>query len=182
MRDEDPVIVQEYVPGGYLTSGNGVKFPIPSVITLKHYIKVSTKARQGKGNKRERIYFRDNYTCNYCGTKVGQHHKLLGRVMTMKDINLDHVTPRAQKGTNHPSNLVTACIKCNTRKADRTPEQAHMPLITPIHDKITVGVDVINICKYVEHHPEWLQYLEGREEYDEILADRGLINGYVYSV
>jgi 5-methylcytosine-specific restriction endonuclease McrA len=35
----------------------------------------------------------------------------------------------AQKGRDHWMNVVTACKSCNHRKGNRTPEQAHMPLM-----------------------------------------------------
>ncbi len=39
---------------------------------------------------------------------------------------IDHVLPRSRGGTDDPENLVTACRPCNTRKANRTPEEAGM--------------------------------------------------------
>jgi len=31
----------------------------------------------------------------------------------------DHIVPRAHKGSNHKSNLIAACYKCNYAKADK---------------------------------------------------------------
>src|SRR5688500_2478344 len=101
LRDEHPVIVQEYVMNAdgtdyqYLTSGNGDKYPVPSVITLKHFVNVRKK-RQESGAKREKIYLRDKYQCQYCSVKLGkQFTDQFGakRILTKSDLTLDHVQP-----------------------------------------------------------------------------------------
>ena len=68
--------------------------------------------------KRLRIYVRDKFTCQYCGKRRAD------------ELTLDHITPRAQDGHSTPENLVAACVACNNRKGNRTPEQARMPLLT----------------------------------------------------
>ena len=45
-----------------------------------------------------------------------------------EELTLDHVIPRAQGGKSRWDNCVLACLECNKRKADRTPEQAKMRL------------------------------------------------------
>lgn len=55
---------------------------------------------------RERIFARDNYTCQYCG----EHGKRL---------ECDHVIPVARGGSHDEENLVTACFKCNRSKRDK---------------------------------------------------------------
>lgn len=172
LREENPVDVWEYVPDAsgsdylYLTSGKGDKYPVPSVIALKHYVNVRKK-REESGSKRMKIYLRDRYTCQYCSVKVGKRHPQLKRNLTVKDLTLDHITPKSKGGSGSPSNLVTACQPCNQRKDNRTPEQAGMPLRTEIHDITQVGVDNLMLCKYVEHRPEWFPYLEGKEGFIE---------------
>ncbi|RDI30224.1 HNH endonuclease [Rhodococcus sp. AG1013] len=42
---------------------------------------------------------------------------------------VDHVFPRSRGGGDTYDNLVAACADCNGRKADRTPEEAGMPLL-----------------------------------------------------
>lgn len=62
--------------------------------------------------KRERIYRRDDDTCQLgCGAIVGP-----GR----KRRTIDHKTPVARGGGNEDSNLVTACWSCNMAKGDMT--------------------------------------------------------------
>ena len=45
-----------------------------------------------------------------------------------EELTLDHVIPRAQGGESRWENCVLACLTCNKRKADHTPEQARMRL------------------------------------------------------
>jgi 5-methylcytosine-specific restriction endonuclease McrA len=73
-------------------------------------------------NRRE-LLRRDRYQCQYCG----------GR----KKLTIDHVMPRSKGGRHTWDNVVIACESCNTRKGDRTPQQAGMALYAapkaPIH-------------------------------------------------
>lgn len=66
-------------------------------------------------NRRHAVLWRDNYTCQYCGTKKG--------VLTV-----DHVIPRGSGGTDTWSNLVCACLNCNNEKGDKTPDEAGLKL------------------------------------------------------
>lgn len=64
---------------------------------------------------RREIYERDHYRCRYCG----EH----------QDLGIDHVIPVTDPdSSNDPSNLVTCCRSCNSRKGSRTPEAAGMAL------------------------------------------------------
>ena len=73
-------------------------------------------------NRRE-VLRRDRHQCQYCGSH--------------KNLTLDRVIPRSKGGSHTWDNVVIACNSCNSRKGDRTPQQAGMPLLTkpraPIH-------------------------------------------------
>ena len=62
---------------------------------------------------REYILERDSHTCRYCGEPA---------------LQVDHIIPRCQGGTEEHSNLVAACGPCNMSKGGRTPVQAGMEL------------------------------------------------------
>lgn len=65
------------------------------------------------------ILERDDYTCRYCGAQPDQlydWHPFIKRWIAL--IHVDHVIPRSQGGTDDPSNLVTACRRCNLAKYD----------------------------------------------------------------
>jgi len=170
LRDENPVDVQEVIPDRFLTSGDGTKYPVPSVIVLKHFVNVRQK-RQESGAKRMKIYVRDRYQCQYCSVKVGKTHPQTNKKLEVKDLTLDHITPKSRGGSNLPSNLVTACKPCNQRKADRTPDEAKMPLRTEVHDIGNIGLDKLMLCKYVEHRPEWRPFLEMQQGFKEVLEE-----------
>ena len=86
-------------------------YPIPSVIRLQRYVRVPY---YGIALSRHNIMRRDNYSCQYCGSP--------------KNLTLDHLLPRSRGGETNWLNLVTACMRCNTRKGDRTPEEAGLKL------------------------------------------------------
>jgi 5-methylcytosine-specific restriction endonuclease McrA len=86
---------------------------MPSIIRMLYYIR---RPMQKVALTKKNILLRDNYECQYCGLK-GE------RMMTV-----DHVHPRSKGGPSTWENLVCACMRCNNRKNNRTPEHANMPL------------------------------------------------------
>jgi hypothetical protein len=56
---------------------------------------------------RERIFARDDYTCQYCGERG-------------KKLECDHIHPVAKGGSHEDGNLTTACLACNRSKRDKT--------------------------------------------------------------
>ena len=58
------------------------------------------------------VFCRDNYTCRYCG-----------RQSDAVPLEIDHVLPVCQGGTNDIENLVTACGDCNRGKSGNTIQQ-----------------------------------------------------------
>jgi 5-methylcytosine-specific restriction endonuclease McrA len=90
---------------------------VPEVLTLVDYDRLPTAAVTFS---RRNIFKRDHYTCQYCGVQPGS-----------EELTIDHVLPRAQGGVSSWENCVLACLACNKRKADRTPDQARMRLRKP---------------------------------------------------
>lgn len=121
-------------------------FDVPSVIRLVEYIDVR-KRRNSSGKQRLRILMRDKMRCQYCG----------GRGSAF-DLTLDHIMPRSRGGRSDPENLCAACIICNQRKGDRTPDEARMPLLaTP--SALRYGLDRAMLNHYALSRPEWRPYL-----------------------
>lgn len=58
--------------------------------------------------KRLAIYLRDRFACVYCERDLSQ--------ASPRDLTLDHLTPRSSGGSNDPSNLITACHPCNSKR------------------------------------------------------------------
>ncbi len=90
------------------------ELPIPSVIRLLNQVRRPVLSRR---LSRREVFTRDGFVCQYCGRST-------------KALTLDHVVPRVRKGPNTWENVVTACSACNHRKADRTPEEAGMRLLS----------------------------------------------------
>jgi len=88
---------------------------LPRVIILKFFDRLPIK--EVKFHRRN-VFERDKHTCQYCGKKFGE-----------SKLNLDHVIPRHHGGRTSWENVVTSCIPCNSKKANRLPHEAHMRLI-----------------------------------------------------
>ena len=88
---------------------------IPRVIVLLMFDRLPKKEIKFT---RHNIFERDKNTCQYCA-----------RVFDRKELNLDHVLPRDRGGKTTWENIVCSCIRCNTRKANRLPQEAGMRLI-----------------------------------------------------
>ena len=96
---------------GYKLHSVTHSYAMPSVIRLNRYVHAPYK---GVTLTRQNIFKRDNFECQYCGTK--------------KELTIDHVIPSSRSGAHSWQNLVAACKKCNAKKGDYTPEEAGMPL------------------------------------------------------
>ncbi|MEO9078585.1 MAG: HNH endonuclease [Rhodanobacter sp.] len=84
------------------------------------------------------LFSRDRHICLYCG----EH-------FTRTDLTRDHVLPLSKHGKDEWENVVSACLACNLRKSNRTPQQASMPLLA------------------VPYRPSWVEHL--------ILSNRNIL-------
>lgn len=129
-----------------IRSANGHKihsitrsFPMPSVIRLNRYVNAPYK---GVNLTRQNIFKRDNFECQYCGTK--------------RDLTLDHVIPSSRGGPHSWLNLVTACKRCNAKKGDYTLEEAGMSIMNrPFKPSYTLFLRDISGMK----QEEWDEFL-----------------------
>jgi 5-methylcytosine-specific restriction endonuclease McrA len=97
-----------------------VEIVAPEVILCTDYkgVGYGASVRFRPKFSRRNIFSRDRNVCQYCGKKFDS-----------ESLNIDHVIPRALGGHSSWTNVVLSCVKCNDRKANRTPEQAGMKLI-----------------------------------------------------
>jgi len=86
-------------------------FKYPSVVRLILFVRVPFKKII---LSRKNIIRRDNHRCQFCGVST--------------NLTIDHIIPKSKGGEDAWENLTTACIKCNNKKGDRTPEEAKMVL------------------------------------------------------
>ncbi len=89
---------------------------VPRVLRLKVYVNVPR--RHTPAWSRRGVFERDAYTCAYCGRRGAA-----------RELTIDHVIPASQGGRSTWGNTVTACTRCNQRKAGRTPHEAGMRLL-----------------------------------------------------
>ena len=122
---------------------SGVKMP-----AVARLLKSVSRMKKGVKFSRINVYSRDDFTCMYCGEKMP----------SMKHLNRDHVLPRVQGGKTEWTNIVTSCIKCNTKKGARTPEQAKMRLLrAPVRPKTLPIAQPMIALKTVPE--QWLKWL-----------------------
>ena len=93
------------------------QFPIPEVVIAIEYEGFYSTLYTVRFSRRN-VFSRDKNTCQYCG-----------KVFRKDCLNIDHVIPYCQGGTTCWENVVLSCIRCNSKKADRTPQQAGMTLL-----------------------------------------------------
>jgi 5-methylcytosine-specific restriction endonuclease McrA len=121
------------------------EFPCPGVVRLITYVNVRQRWHAA-GNLRVKILMRDRYRCQYCGTKG-----------TATDLTMDHIVP-----------LCAACKPCNLRKADRTPAEARMPLLSE-PSALMYDLDRMALRHVAESRPEWRKYV-CPDEADRVVA------------
>ncbi|HUN91268.1 MAG TPA: HNH endonuclease [Burkholderiaceae bacterium] len=70
------------------------------------------------GLTKHRLFARDRNVCGYCGVNFAE-----------SELTVEHIVPVSRGGRHEWTNVVTACRSCNTRKGNRRPEEAGMPLL-----------------------------------------------------
>jgi 5-methylcytosine-specific restriction endonuclease McrA len=74
----------------------------------------------------------------YCGVRFSRG-----------ELTRDHVLPISKRGRDEWENVVSACLACNLKKGNRTPQEANMPLLA------------------VPYRPSWVEHL--------ILSNRNIL-------
>ncbi|KAM7530223.1 hypothetical protein LguiB_033633 [Lonicera macranthoides] len=128
-------------------------FYIPAVLRVPHLLQVVKRRRFRSTLSRKNILARDNFFCQYCSST--------------ENLTIDHILPIARGGEWTWENLVTACLSCNSRKGQKTLEEAKMKLIkVPKAPKdydilaIPLTNTAIKMLRMRKGTPEeWLQYL-----------------------
>lgn len=107
------------VHGGYArTTGRRSSLTLHSIVATKRPNRTAARARDVPPLSNQELFRRDASLCMYCGDQFADAH-----------LTRDHVQPLSRGGLDAWANVVTACRSCNTRKGNKTPEQAHMPLL-----------------------------------------------------
>lgn len=99
-----------------------LRMRVPEVVSLTEYDRLPATT---VAFSRRNLFKRDHYQCQYCGIQPGGG-----------ELTIDHVQPRSRGGLSTWQNCVLACVECNKRKADRTPDEAGMKLkVTPVRPR-----------------------------------------------
>lgn len=131
-----------------------IAFKLPRIIVLSGYDRLPKKEVKFT---RHNIFQRDKYTCQYCGV-----------LFETKSLNLDHVIPRDKGGKSSWDNLVTSCIACNSRKANKMPEEARMfPLRKPVAPRWRPFFTSVREQAY---HESWRHFLDLSPSHVEMSA------------
>jgi 5-methylcytosine-specific restriction endonuclease McrA len=116
-------------------------YPYPLVIRLLTYIKIPP--RLSLPVSRRWVLRRDGYACQYCGR-------------TDVELTMDHVLPVSRGGQTTWTNVVAACVPCNRKKANRTPEEAGMHLRMQPFKPLYVALALVGSAR---ENDIWSRYL-----------------------
>ena len=114
---------------------------VPSIIMLKEFQKKKSHVRFSKAN----VYLRDNFECQYCGTKL-----------TKSTATLDHVLPISHGGKTNWENSTTACSPCNGRKGNDLKIKPTVPPHKPTYWEL---VEKRKKMTFDLRFPSWEMYL-----------------------
>jgi 5-methylcytosine-specific restriction endonuclease McrA len=116
---------------------------VPRLLWLVSYNRVP---RSPVRLSRRNVFLRDDYVCQYCGVRKPP-----------KELNLDHVVPRARGGKSTWDNLVTSCRPCNVRKGDALPHECGMvPSRPPVRPGWSTMAQLAGASR---RFPEWEPFL-----------------------
>lgn len=141
-------------------------FDRPAVIVLRSMKKAKSSAKKIRF-RRENLFARDAYTCQYCGCRPSK----ADGTPDVSELTYDHVIPRSRAragqvtlkdGRSVPMtswwNIVACCYDCNAAKGARTPEEAGMELLSQPRKPSPLESVMIKIRKV--HIPdEWREAL-----------------------
>lgn len=103
------------IHGGYNNQGQRSVVELPSIVACDGKVDERAFAPTLTNSL---LFARDQHVCLYCGN-----------THSSRDLSRDHVVPSSKGGKDSWTNCVTACRRCNNRKANKSPEQAGMQLL-----------------------------------------------------
>lgn len=121
----------------------------PSVLKMRYQVR---RPMPQLRLSRHSVLARDNYTCQYCATRG-------------KDLTIDHVVPKWAGGPHTWDNLVACCRRCNLKKGDKTPQQAHMRLARKPRRPHFVPYLSLPLYLKAQNREDWRMFLPVFEEF-----------------
>jgi len=142
--------VNEYVTGGVAWEASDQKMRIyggksrltgeqtfldlASIVACRGKAPEEFYARMTPALSNDALFRRDGHLCMYCGVRF-----------PTRQLTRDHVHARALGGVDRWENVVSACKPCNSRKSDKTVEEAERLL----------GMKLMAV-PYAPNYAEWL--------------------------
>jgi 5-methylcytosine-specific restriction endonuclease McrA len=118
---------------------------LPSVLRLNKWYSISRKPGTFS---RKIVFSRDNWTCQFCNIKLGQH-----------DATIDHIIPKSKGGPTSWANCVTACKSCNRKKGDKPLEKCGLKLNSIPKPPSVHHFGMVKDDKNEWHH-DWQYYIK----------------------
>jgi 5-methylcytosine-specific restriction endonuclease McrA len=127
-------------------------YELPSIIALKSFrqqpLRSPTLTRKG-------VFLRDNYSCQYCGTR---------HLEDISKLSLDHLVPHSKGGRLEWTNTVTACMQCNFKKGNNGPQELvkiGMRLSRHPYEPTAYELEgsARNLKRFKIQHADWTYYI-----------------------
>jgi len=129
-----------------LRTGEAGVWKVPSVI---RFLTRAVFCKRNVKFNRHNVWLRDKGCCQFCGTKT-----------RMDEFTYDHVIPASRGGKTTWKNIVVACVPCNHKKANRTPDEAKMKLRRQPFQPVSLPGEVSPALRWRDGMPDsWKSFL-----------------------
>jgi 5-methylcytosine-specific restriction endonuclease McrA len=135
---------------------------MPCVIRLLYFIKPRKNIKFFQPFTRRNVYVRDHGKCAYCGSSV-----------SLNKFTFDHVVPKSRGGSTNWNNIVCSCLKCNSKKNNRLPEEAGMKILQKPYAPLLAEDFTSSIMNKFSHitnmmnNEKWRQFIYWNVELDQ---------------
>lgn len=143
----EPSIWTEYFSSpGPVLNGPPKNYPVPATIRVLNTVHKRWKAPRFR---KKVLFNRDGWKCQYCLSELN-----------WSNITIEHIVPQSKGGPTTWTNCVSACRPCNSKKKNRTPEEAGMKL----HKQPTIptALHFWDAMKSTVWHDDWNMLLPER--------------------
>lgn len=119
------------------------KIEVPATLRLSK--RVNRRWKPPRFRKKV-LFNRDGWTCQYCGEKLN-----------WDTIEVEHIMPTSRGGLTTWANCVAACKPCNKGKANMTPEEAGMKLLSVPQNPN--ALHFWDLGRSAAWHPDWETFI-----------------------
>lgn len=151
--------ILEYYKDKHIQGACDKRYPVPLIARTMRYFNIYNRSMKFSRNN---LFLRDNFACQYCG-----------KTFTYNELTYDHVIPKSKFRPNLQNattweNVATACVICNRKKSNKTPEQARMKLLNvpkkPFYEPryLPVMSELLTIKNTMDSdQQQWIKYIDG---------------------